>query len=344
MLKAPIPDNEAARLEALRGVHLLDTAREERFDRITRLACRLLDAPVSTISLVDSKRLFFKSAQGMSLREAPRDTSFCGHAIVGEGTFVVTDARQDDRFADNPVVAAEPHLRFYAGHPLLSADRQKIGTLCVVDYRPRMLSSTDLQVLQDLAAWAESEIRSLRGRPSDFETVLKRERGVEHPRVDRVTRSWNRSGIVERWNSEWASARAERSPVAAVFIQIDGLGDLDAKQGRERNDVLIAEVAQSIRFSIRPYDTVGRYSENRFLVILPGVDLPRGAVAAERIRQRIGFPKSYNGSISISATAAVVSTSESPESVPSTFLDFGERALELAIKSGGNRTRLGSMK
>lgn len=158
MSAPPLAENEADRIAALHSLHLLDTAPEERFDRITRLATRVFDVPIALVSLVDRNRQWYKSCQGLTQSETPRNVSFCAHAILDEDTFVVPDARQDPRFADNPSVAGAPHIRFYAGQPLNGPEGHKIGTLCIIDRKPRRLSAADRDALRDLAALAEAEL------------------------------------------------------------------------------------------------------------------------------------------------------------------------------------------
>ncbi len=160
MIPASLPPDEARRLAALYKLCLLDTPKEQRFDRITRLASRLLDAPIALITLVDKERQWFKSAVGLELPETPRAVSFCAHAILGEGFFVVPDAGRDERFSDNPLVTAAPEIRFYAGRPLSAPDGSRVGTLCVIDRTPRQLTDEQAEVLRGLADIAESEINS----------------------------------------------------------------------------------------------------------------------------------------------------------------------------------------
>jgi GAF domain-containing protein len=157
-----IPPDEVDRLEALRALELLDTPQEERFDRITRTARRLLDVPISLVTLIDADRQWFKSCQGVDdLRETPRDISFCGHAILEQQAFIVPNALHDKRFADNPLVTGEYHVRFYAGIPISTLSGHRVGTLCVIDTEPREPSEEDLDGLVDLASWAEAEIQRL---------------------------------------------------------------------------------------------------------------------------------------------------------------------------------------
>ena len=120
-------------------MNVLDTSPEERFDRLTRVAKRMFDVPIALVSLVDADRQWFKSCVGLSAAETSRDISFCGHAILGEDTFVISDARADERFADNPLVVGEPKIQFYAGCPLRALDGWKLGTLCIIDRTPRSM-------------------------------------------------------------------------------------------------------------------------------------------------------------------------------------------------------------
>ncbi len=118
-MKAPdIPQDEQARIKALRSLNVLDTPSEERFDRLTRLAKRMFDVPIALVSLVDENRQWFKSCIGLDVSETPRDISFCGHAILGSEVFIIPDTKKDERFTDNPLVLNDPHIRFYAGCPL----------------------------------------------------------------------------------------------------------------------------------------------------------------------------------------------------------------------------------
>ncbi|WP_338844964.1 ATP-binding protein [Massilia sp. W12] len=158
MLEPIKPPDEEDRLHDLCGLAVLDTPSEERFDRITRTACRMFGVPTALISLVDANRQWFKSRQGLTAQETPRNISFCGHAILDKHAFVVTDAAADNRFADNPLVTGDLHLRFYAGYPLRGPRGFHIGTLCLIDYQARPFSPADEAALADLAAWAENEL------------------------------------------------------------------------------------------------------------------------------------------------------------------------------------------
>ena len=155
---APLPSDEDRRLRSLWRLGLLDTEEEERFDRYTDEACRLLGVPVALITLVDAERQWFKSHRGTEVRETPRDVSVCAHAILGSDVLHVPDLLEDARFADNPVVTGPERPRFYAGVPLVLSDGCKVGTLCVIDHRPRVLDDHQLEELRRLAALVQTEL------------------------------------------------------------------------------------------------------------------------------------------------------------------------------------------
>lgn len=158
-MNAPaVPTCEPERLRALHDLGLLDTGREERFERFTRLARSLTRAPIATISLVDVNRQWFKGMQGLDVTETPRDVSFCGHAIHEQGVFYIPDARADARFAQNPLVTGPPHIRFYAGAPLTVPGAQVVGTLCVIDRIARQFASEQLRDIRDLADCLQREL------------------------------------------------------------------------------------------------------------------------------------------------------------------------------------------
>ena len=204
MLAPAVPIDEEKRLATLRGLNILDTPPEERFDRLTRIAQRIFDVPIAVITLVDSNRQWFKSCQGLDATETPRSISFCGHAILGNETFVIPDATLDPRFADNPLVAGAPHIRFYSGQPLKANNGSRLGTLCILDIKPRQPSQADLDVLRDLAALVESELNLLDTVETqdsllrDSEAVLS---ATINAALDGVVHM-DAGGIITRWNNQ----------------------------------------------------------------------------------------------------------------------------------------------
>lgn len=149
------PENEDYRIRILEQLEILDTDIDQAYENITHLAAQICQVPICLVSLVDEERQWFKSHYGLGARETPRDFAFCAHAILGETLFEVKDAKQDERFHDNPLVTGEPHVIFYAGHPLKVEDDVKLGTLCVIDHKPRELSEEQKHALQVLGEQVE---------------------------------------------------------------------------------------------------------------------------------------------------------------------------------------------
>lgn len=144
---SPLPENEASRLRNLKLYRILDTAAEQAFDDLTRLAATICDTPIALISVIDEDRLWFKASFGLNATQAPRDMAFCAHTIMQEDVFVVEDAKADSRFAENPLVVAGPLVRFYAGVPLAVTKGIALGTVCVIDRKPRTLTSQQIDAL-----------------------------------------------------------------------------------------------------------------------------------------------------------------------------------------------------
>lgn len=161
-MKASLPDNEAQRLEALYGYKILDTASEQVFDDITRLAAQICGTPISLISLLEAERQWFKSKVGLEATETSRDVSFCAHAILQPDILIVSDTLADKRFTTNPLVTSAPQIRFYAGVPLLSSKGYALGTLCVIDYVSRKLSQEQVEALRILGRQVSSQLESRR--------------------------------------------------------------------------------------------------------------------------------------------------------------------------------------
>ena len=189
----PVAANETERLRTLRSYKILDTKPEERFDELTRLAAVICGVPISLISLIDTDRQWFKSRFGLDVQETPRAQAFCTHAIMQPELFVVPDASKDERFANNPLVTGDLHIRFYAGEPLAARDGHVLGTLCVIDHEPHTLTEAqkealrivgqlvianfelrrDLQELRD--ALAERDVSK---SPANLDEIISRLQGV----------------------------------------------------------------------------------------------------------------------------------------------------------------------
>jgi GAF domain-containing protein len=168
-MKAPPPTNEAERLAALKEYHILDTGAEQSYDDITILAAHICNVPIAMISLVDEVRQWFKSRVGLEQQQTSRDVAFCAHAILQNKPLIVRDATKDRRFADSALVTGEPHVRFYAGFPLINPEGLALGTLCVNDRQPRRLTAEQLKTMRALSrqVMALLELRRVSARLAD---------------------------------------------------------------------------------------------------------------------------------------------------------------------------------
>ncbi|MDB6019464.1 MAG: hypothetical protein JWR19_3953 [Pedosphaera sp.] len=176
-MSAPVPKSEAKRLQVLWEYEVLDTIPERVFDDLTELAASICGAPVAMITLVDDKRQWFKSKVGVTISETSRDVSFCAHAILQDELFIVADAQKDKRFANNPLMACDPKIRFYAGAPLITPDGHALGTLCVIDMVPRTLRDDQKKALLILSRHVMTQLE-LRRRSNDLARA-----GEEHAKM-----------------------------------------------------------------------------------------------------------------------------------------------------------------
>lgn len=343
-MKAPeIPANEAQRLAALDSMELLFTPSEERFDRITRIASRVLGMPIALVSLVARDVQWFKSVQGLDVAETPRDISFCGHAIHGDETFVVGDAAKDERFFDNPLVTGEPKIRFYAGQPLHGIDGDRVGTLCVIDRTPKELSADQLRVLQDLAAIAESELQ--RGQLSDAQRELMRKMDELKLKasVDGLTHVWNRSAIMELLSAELK--RAKRGmPVCLAMIDVDHFKTVNDTYGHPAGDAVLVEVATRIRGALREYDSVGRFGGEEFVAVMSNASLIPSMKLCHRIRLAIEKEAIATPAGPVKVTVSVGLVQSDPKSADmDRLIGAADAALYRAKQKGRNCIEIGRL-
>ena len=270
MIKPPIPVDELLRLETLRKLDILDTAPEDRFDRITRLAKRIFDVDIALVSLVDSDRQWFKSRQGLSACETGRDISFCGHAILSDEILVVNDAHIDERFSDNPLVTEDPGIRFYAGYPLRAPNGHRIGTLCIIDKHPRELDEEARNTLRELGEMVEQQLAI---------SMLMNS--------DPVTGLLNRSGFCQVATHVAAVCERSQSPASLMLVTVPHLNLIEKAHGPDGRDRALTEVAQMLRATVRESDVVARIADNTFCVFLTGTDEERRHTTQSPLQARI---------------------------------------------------------
>lgn len=266
----PIPAGEKGRVAALHSLRILDTPPEERFDRFTRVARRLFDVPIALVSLVDEKRQWFKSRQGLDVAETPRAVSFCGHTILGEKPMVVPDARADERFRDNPLVEGEPGIRFYAGAPVKAEDGSTLGTVCIIDRAPRRLDGEDLRLLEDLAAMVEQEFTAMRLATTDELTGLSNRRGFQD--IARHT-----LGMCLRM----------AVPATLLYFDLDRFKEINDTHGHAEGDVALRDFSRLLLETFREVDVVARMGGDEFCVFAAASTESSLGAALDRFRREV---------------------------------------------------------
>ena len=267
MKTAPLPANESSRIATLRLLNILDTEPEERFDRLTRMARRLFSVPIAQVTLVDTDRQWFKSSDGAPTGETSRDVSFCAHAILGDEVMCVPDAGKDDRFLDNPLVLGEPRIRFYAGCPL-KVDNHNLGTLCVIDDKPRDFTEEEREMLKDLAQMVEQELTAVHIATTDQLTGISNRRGFE---------------MLAR-HSLYMCQRTTK-PATLLLFDLNKFKQINDEHGHSAGDAALQLFAQGLVSVFRESDVIGRLGGDEFVVLLNGTGRERSPEALRRLER-----------------------------------------------------------
>jgi len=270
-MKIPgIPEDEKSRLKTLALLNILDTFHEERFDRLTRMACKLFDVPIAVVTLVDDKRQWFKSCIGLNVTETARDISFCGHAIMSDQVLVVSDTEKDVRFADNPLVIGDPYIRFYAGCPIKSLSGSRLGTLAIIDGKARTLSKPDLDVLKDLASMAERELAF-----------------IELATIDELTGLSNRRGFMT--SARYVINICDRQEVSCslIFIDLNDFKNINDQFGHAEGDRALVDFSNLLKNNFRNSDVLARLGGDEFVVLLTDTTKIAAEMAMRKLQKSI---------------------------------------------------------
>ena len=250
MKQPDIPINEKKRLNMLKSLNILDTAAEERFDRITRMAKRMFNVPIAMVSLVDENRQWFKSCIGIGVNESPRELSFCGHAILDDKVLLINSTKDDVRFFDNPLVTGEMNIQFYAGCPLI-VNGYKLGTLCIADNQERAFNSDDVASLKDLAATVELELSAM-----------------QIATHDELTGVLNRRGFMSLAQNTLHLSIRNQFPVSLVYVDLDEFKWINDNYGHQVGDDILETFASLLLSQFRESDLVARLGGDEFILLL----------------------------------------------------------------------------
>lgn len=308
MQKPDTPKDEPNRLKTLRSLHILDTPPEERFDRLARMAKRMFKVPIALVTLVDDNRQWFKSCIGLDVRETSRDVSFCGHAILGGDVFIVPDATQDPRFADNPLVVGDPHIRFYAGCPLIAPNGSKLGTLCIIDHQPRHFDPDDIEAMQDLAAMVEVELAA-----------------VHIATQDDLTHISNRRGFMALARHSLHLCVRQDMPASLVFFDLDEFKPINDHFGHSEGDRALVDFTQLMKSNFRESDLLGRLGGDEFVVLFVNTTQQSAQEIVKKFRQSLeAFNLRENRGYEIRFSCGVVEFSRDKSSSIEDLLTEGD--------------------
>ncbi len=347
----PATDNEARRLQRLDSYGILDSVPEPAYDDLLAIATSLCATPMGAVTLVDEQRQWFKARRGVALRETSRDQAFCAHAINHEESLmVVPDTLQDSRFRDHPLVTGTPGIRFYAGEKLISPDGLAMGTLCVLDRRPRQLSRFQREAMAALARQATVLMELRRANKRLHEVLVQRDQYEEQlrgyqshletqnaelmtqSRLDPLTGLPNRRALNAALDEGVVLAREQRQSMSVAVIDIDYFKHINDTLGHAIGDRVLVDVARLIRNEMAPHHTASRFGGEEFVVVMPGLPLDQAVAMCERIRAAmLALPVDAPASVSIGVTAY-----RQGDTAESTFTR-ADQALYVAKHNGRNR-------
>lgn len=288
-MEAPrIPEDEAARLVELRSYAVLDTPADAKFDDISELTRRLAETEIGIVSLVDSQRQWFKSCVGAPLgqQETPRDISFCGHTILQRDPLIINDAREDPRFADNPLVTGEPHLRFYAGFPLITSNGFVVGSLCAISRQPHHLSHGQIDSLKRLASLTVQQLEYLRESAlltsSQKGLEIERLRRISNDRLSSLDRLIRRDQMVQMMDLMFGMELG--SPFTLLRCCFRDYERVNSTLGGIVAEEYMNEAARRVLAAVPRSASVARFADAELVVLLPfAIEEDEVKKVAERI-------------------------------------------------------------
>jgi diguanylate cyclase (GGDEF)-like protein len=277
----PIPANEMQRLKAVLSYDVLDTPPEVDFDALTRVASHSLNTPAAVVGLLDADRLWFKSRLGLEVPQLDRDIAFCAYAVMRPGeVLIVEDLTQDSRFKDNPLVTNAPHLRFYAGAPLVDRSGMALGTIAVVDTQPHKLLAQQGDVLKDLSILAMTALEN-------------RKRALLLGRLamtDHLTGLGNRAQFDRALGSEMAHVKRTGEPFSLLCMDLDGFKAINDQYGHVAGDEVLWEIARRLKEQARAEDIVSRMGGDEFSLIMRSAGQDAARMLAQRIAEAVREP------------------------------------------------------
>jgi len=260
---------------------------EERFERITRLARRVLKVPVAAITFLNEDKQWFKSVAGWAVTELPHDQSFCPITLASGQITIFEDTSQEANLSQHPLVTTGPQFRFYAGHPIMDENEQLCGTFCVFDQKPRQFSAADKASLIDLAELTQREIFSERMKSAHSSLMSKLGIARRESMMDPLTRLWNRRGAGVLMKSALEAANQQRSSVGIAVVDLDNFKQINDTYGHQVGDEVLRKTALRLIQSVRTDDSVCRIGGDEFLLIMKDTDSAIARLTTQRMRETV---------------------------------------------------------
>lgn len=336
MTMAPLEEEQ--RLRAVANLCLLDRPEDERFRRITRLVQRHFSVSACSITLLDSDRQFSVSQRGLPSRETPRSESLCALVVEGKAPLVIADIATHDQGKNFHGLLQDLKYRFYAGVPLWSPEGWPVGALCLLDHDCREFSSEDLESLSDFAVIVEDEIAMARVDRTNHDLVAEVERLRLRAFVDALTGVWNRGALFELLGRERERAQRGTKPLSVALVDIDFFKKVNDTHGHLVGDEVLKELCARLKTAVRPYDAVGRYGGEEFVVVFPETTSEEALTLGERLRLVVAEPDFAVSGLELPITISVgLATSQGPEDRVEDLLARADEALYAAKRTGRNR-------
>jgi diguanylate cyclase (GGDEF)-like protein len=341
-LTRTIASTATIKLASLPGSDLLYTPLEERFERLTRLGRRTLNAPVAAVILKTQDKQWVKSVAGWNVTELPETLKLCDWTAAERKIYVIRDMATDPRTAGHPFVIGSPKLRFYAGYPLYDADGMPAGVFCVFDTKPRELSQADEQVCVDLAQLTQQELLSDQVTKVRAALTAKLSIARREAMMDPLTRLWNRRGANMLLKAALDRADRENHPLGVAVLDLDNFKRINDTYGHQAGDELLRKIGARLVSAVRGQDLTFRLGGDEFLLLMIDTDEDIAKRIAERVRRAITDDTIRTRSGSLPASVSVGLTMRAPHEqlTVDQLLERADQALRRSKADGRNRVRI----
>jgi diguanylate cyclase (GGDEF)-like protein len=344
------PSSESERINALLRYQILDTPPEDAFDRITALVAQLLNIPIVVASLVDTDRIWFKSHHGMAISKVERVPGLCDSAILGNEPYIISDALNDPRSVENPLVTGEFGLRFYAAIPLQTHDHYNLGTLSCVDFTPRTITEEQIGILKIFAQviMDQMELRLAARRVDELhQNLIDAHEALKiQASHDSLTKIWNRGAIMELLSQTLGRSQREKLPLSVMVIDIDFFKKVNDTYGHPVGDEVLIAVVNRLQQVFRNSDFIGRMGGEEFLCVMYPCNREEASRIAERCRQAvctllIPSGKDPESNLNVTISGGFFSTDQCLDIAAQVIIQKADDALYISKHNGRNRMTFG---